>query len=76
MSIFSENTILWFVPHEEIFILQYIALTLFLDSIFGSAIQQDEGEMDHAGHGCLLSAVSGHDLLFHMAVSDAKAEDR
>lgn len=30
--------------------------------------KQDEGEVDHAGHGCLLSALSGHDLLLHMAV--------
>ena len=38
--------------------------------------EQDEGEVDHAGHGCLLSALCGHDVLFHMAVQDAKAEDR
>ena len=30
--------------------------------------QQDEGEMDDVGHGCLLSALISHDLLLHMAV--------
>lgn len=37
---------------------------------------QDEGEVDDAGHGGLLPAVAGHDLLLYMAVQDAEAEDR
>lgn len=31
-------------------------------------IKEDEGEMDHVWHDCLLSALCGHDLLLHMAI--------
>ena len=51
-------------------------LNFFFSRLSPTTSRQDEGEMDHAGHGCLLSALRGHDLLFHMAVQDAKAQDR
>lgn len=39
-------------------------------------MRQNEGEVDDAGHGGLLPAVGGHDLLLHMAVQDTEAENR
>lgn len=40
-----------------------------------AARSQDEGEVDDAGHGGLLPAGAGHDLLLYLAVPDAQAED-
>lgn len=62
----------YLVPFTNI----YKQLFFLLHMLPITTSKQDEGEMDHAGHGCLLSALRGHDLLFHMAISDAKAADR
>lgn len=63
------------MPVRFVLMLRYFTINiLFLDCVPLTTSQQDE--MEHAGYGCLLSALRGHDLLLHMAVQAAKAEDR